>query len=119
MKGKIIIHDNGDVTIRHSKDGIWLSKYHIADLFGVMTPAITSNIRSILHQSILYEQEVCQCYTTSDGKQICLYNLDMITALSFRLRSEKADKFRRWIMARATMPVVVWDIPEYIDAILT
>ena len=119
MKGMIIIHDNGDVTIRQSKDGIWLSKHCIADLFGVMTPAITSNIRSILHQCIFYEQEVCQCYTTSDGKQICLYNLDMITALSFRLRSEKADKFRRWIMARATMPVVVWNIPEYRDAILT
>ena len=69
MKGKIIIHDNGDVTIRYSKDGIWLSKYHIADLFGVMTPAITSNIRSILSQGILNEQEVCQYHTTSDGSK--------------------------------------------------
>ena len=119
MKGKIIIHDNGDVTIRYSKDGIWLSKYHIADLFGVMTPAITSNIRSILSQGILNEQEVCQYHTTSDGKQVHLYSLDMITALSFRLRSERADKFRRWIMARTTMPVVVWNIPEYRDAILS
>ena len=88
MKGMIIIHENGDVTIRQSKDGVWLSKYRIADLFGVMTPAITSNIRSILHQGILNEQEVCQYHTTSDGKQIRLYNLYMITALSFRLRSE-------------------------------
>lgn len=119
MKGMIIIHDNGDVTIRQSKDGVWLSKYRIADLFGVMTPAITNNIRSILHQGILNEQEVCKLHTTSVGKQICLYNLDMITALSFRLHSEKADKFRRWIMARATTPVVVWNITEYRDAILT
>lgn len=119
MKGMIIIHDNGDVTIRHSKDGVWLSKYHIADLFGVMTPAITSNIRSILHQGILNEQEVCQYHPTSDGKQIHLYNLNMITALSFRLRSERADKFRRWIMVRATTPVVVWNIPEHKDTALS
>lgn len=119
MKGMIIIHDNGDVTIRQSKDGVWLSKYRIADLFGVMTPAITNNIRSILHQGILNEQEVCKLHTTSDSKQIRLYNLDMITALSFRLHSEKADKFRRWIMARATTPVVVWNIPEHKDTALS
>ena len=119
MKGMIIIHDNGDVTIRQSKDGVWISKYRIADLFGVMTPVITSNIRSILNQGILNEQNACQLHTTSDGKQIHLYNLDMITALSFRLHSEKADKFRRWIMARATTPVVVWNIIEFRDVTLT
>ena len=119
MKGMIIIHDNGDVTIRQSKDGVWLSKYHIADLFCVMTPAITNNIRSILRQGILNEQEVCELHSTSDGKQIRLYNLDMIAALSFRLHSEKADKFRRWIMARATTPVVVWNIPEFRGTALT
>ena len=119
MKGMIIIHDNGDVTIRQSKDGVWLSKYRIADLFGVMTLAITSNIRSILSQGILNEQEICQYHTTSDGKQIRLYNLDMITALSFRLRSERADKFRRWIIARTTTPVVVWNIPEHKDTALS
>lgn len=119
MKGMIIIHDNGDVTIHQSKDGVWLSKYRIADLFGVMTPTITSNIRSILHQGILNEQEVCQYHTTSDGKQIRLYSLDMITTLSFRLHSEKADKFRHWIMARATTPVVVWNIPEHKDTALS
>ena len=119
MKGIIIIHDNGDVTIRQSKDGVWLSKYRIADLFGVMTPVITSNIRSILSQGILNEQEVCQYHTTSDGKQVHLYSLDMITALSFRLRSERADKFRRWIMVRSTTPVVVWNIPEHKDTALS
>ena len=84
-----------------------------------MTPTITNNIRSILHQGILNEQEVCQYHTTSDGKQIRLYNLYMITALSFRLRSERADKFRRWIMVRSTTPVVVWNIPEHKDTALS
>ena len=119
MKGMIIIHNNGNVTIRQSKDGVWLSKYRIADLFGVMTPVITSNIRSILSQGILNEQEACQYHPTSNGKQIHLYSLDMITALSFRLRSERADKFRRWIMARATTPIVVWNIPEHKDTALS
>lgn len=119
MKGTIIIHDNGDVTICQSKNGVWFSKYRIADLFGVMTPTITNNIRSILRKGILNEQEVCELHSTSDGRQIRLYNLDMIAALSFRLRSEKADKFRRWIMARATTPVVVWNIPEFRGTALT
>jgi len=35
----------------------------------------------------------------------------MITVLAFRLKSEKAEIFRKWIIERATIPEIVWKIP--------
>jgi len=35
----------------------------------------------------------------------------MSTALAFRLKPEKAEGFRKWIIERAMKPAVVWKIP--------
>lgn len=34
----------------------------------------------------------------------------MITALAFRLKSENAEVFRRWIVERAMTPAIVWKV---------
>jgi hypothetical protein len=35
----------------------------------------------------------------------------MITALAFRLKSEKAQQYRRWLTEQAFNPVILWKIP--------
>ena len=40
-----------------------------------------------------------------------LYNLEMITALAFRLKSRQAQYFREWIIEQALNPVILWKIP--------
>jgi len=105
--------EEGRVTIRPAAGGVWLTQHAIADIFGVFVPAINSNIRSILKSGILQEDEVCRHKETKTGISV-LYNLEMITALAFRLKSRQAQHFRRWITSRAlnpATPAILWKIP--------
>jgi len=115
MKTQPITIENGRVTIRPSANGVWLTQAQIADLFGVFTAAVHANIRAILKSGILDEDRVF-CRTRSrNGNLVERYDLEMIVALAFRLKSEKAEVFRRWIIERATKPTVVWKIPATND----
>ncbi|MCM1151666.1 MAG: protein-tyrosine kinase [Alistipes senegalensis] len=111
MKTQPITIENGQVTIRPSANGVWLTQAQIADLFGVFTAAVNANIRAILKSGILDENRVFRRTRARNGNLIEHYDLEMITALAFRLKSEKAEAFRRWIAERATKPEIVWKIP--------
>ncbi len=111
MKTQPITIEYGRVTIRPSAKGIWLTQSQIADLFGVFTSAVSANIRAILKSGILDEERVFRRTRSQNGNLVERYNLEMITALAFRLKSEKAEVFRKWIIQRATTPEIVWKIP--------
>ena len=101
---------NGEVEIRSAATtGVWLTQNEIAALFGVFTSAVRANIRTILQKGILREDKVFRRFKTDRG-YIERYNLEMIVTLAFRLHSENAEIFRRWIIQRATTPVVVWGL---------
>lgn len=108
---------DGHVTIRPTTGGVWLSQHQITDLFGVFVSAVGSNIRSILKSGILCEEKVYRRKRNRDGSIVELYSLETITALAFRLKSPKAETFRKWIVERATNPVILWKMPDQ-DAIL-
>ena len=94
---KITISDNGMV---HMSITVQMRDFEIAQLFGVFQQNIKSNIRAILKSGVVtasYEHGA-----TQQGNTILpdYYDLEMITALAFRVRSPKANMFRRWIMKR-------------------
>lgn len=103
--------EEGRVTIRPVAGGVWLTQHEIADLFGVFISAVGSNIRSILKNEILREDMVCRRKDNGNGSILTLYNLEMITALAFRLKSRQAQYFREWITGQALNPVILWKIP--------
>lgn len=105
--------EKGKVTFRHVPVAgeIWLTGHQIADTFGVFVSAVGSNIRSILKSEILHEDDVCRKQHNSDGSTLTLYNMEMITALAFRLKSRQARYFRHWITHQAVKPVTLWKIP--------
>lgn len=103
--------EDGRVTIRPVEGNVWLTQHQIAILFDVFVSAVGSNIRSILKSEVLREDEVCCHQKTPNGGIMTLYNLEMITALAFRLNSRPAQQFRRWIVRQAVNPVVLWAIP--------
>jgi hypothetical protein len=103
--------ENGQVTIRPEAGNVWLTEYQIAGLFNVFVSAVTGNIRSILKNDVLREEKVCRYKKTENGHIMTLYNLEMITALSFRLKSQQAEWFRRWITGQVLNPVMLWKIP--------
>lgn len=104
--------------IRSNATDVWLTQNQIADLFGVFTSAVHANIRSILKSGVLQEDCVFQRTRSRNGTFVERYNLEMITALAFRLKSEKAEVFRKWIIERTTTPEIVWKIPTTDGAIL-
>lgn len=118
MKTQPITIENGRVTIRPNANGVWLTQSQVADLFGVFASAVHANIRAILKSGVLDEDRVFQCTRSRNGNLVERYDLEMITALAFRLKSEKAGIFRKWIVERATTPEIVWKIPTTDVAIL-
>jgi hypothetical protein len=98
-RGKLYINENG-VKFIPVNGNVWLSEWQIADLFGVTTSKISSNIRSLFKSAILQENKVSYCYRYTNGNWVDLYNLDMITALSYRIHSRNANIFRSWLMKR-------------------
>lgn len=111
MNTQSIKIENGRVVIRPVAGGIWLSQHQIADLFGVFIAAVGCNVRSIFNNEILRKEDVCRQRDNGDGTLVELYNLEMITALAFRLKSPKAQQYRGWIVRQATVPVILWKIP--------
>ena len=103
--------ENDRVTIRPTGGGVWMTQCQIADLFGVFVSAVGANIRSIRKSGILREEATCRMICYKDGSSVEVYSLEMITALAFRLKSERTEVFRRWIVQRATTPEVVWNMP--------
>ena len=65
----------------------------------------------ILKTGILREETVCRKIRNKDGGILTLYNMEMITALAFRLKSCEAEQFRRWIVGQAIIPAMLWKIP--------
>jgi hypothetical protein len=98
-RGKIIITGNG-VKITPASGNIWLSVYEIAKLFDVFPAKVNSNIRAVFKSETLRESDVSYCYHYTNGNCVDLYNLEMITALAFRIHSRNADIFRAWLMKR-------------------
>ncbi|TCO87951.1 hypothetical protein EV202_12853 [Bacteroides heparinolyticus] len=100
MKREIItIGENGKVHIPTTP--VWMSACEIADLFGVFSGKINSHIKSIFKEGLLREDEVMQTLSFKGGA-VDLYNLEMITMLSFRFASPQAKGFRIWIIGRLT-----------------
>jgi len=101
MKRNMIKIEDALVLISSSGE-IWMTQHEIAHLFDCFIAKISSNVRSILKTGVLDERKVCRTYYYENGNSVEQYNLEMITALSFRIKSHNAEIFREWIMKKAT-----------------
>ena len=119
MTTQPITIENGQVVIRTNANDIWLTQSQIADLFGVFTAAMNANIRVICKSGVLHEESVVRHTRCRNGNIVEWYNLEMITALAFRLKSENAEAFRQWIVERTTTPAIVWKMPTRNDKMLS
>lgn len=118
MTTQPITIENGLVTIRPTANEVWLTQSQIADLFGVFTAAVSANIRAMFKSGVLHEDRVVRRTRCRNGNIVKRYGLEMIVALAFRLKSENAEAFRRWIVERATAPAIVWKMPTSKDRML-
>lgn len=107
FRGSITI-DRGRVILRRNAGGeVWLAQPEIARLFGVFEAAVRSNIRAIYHSEALRRGP-----TQRIVHGVEFYNLEMIAALAFRLRSLESEAFRRWLLHPAVPCLRLVELPD-------
>ncbi len=90
-----------NIEMRYEDENIWLTQKMLATLYDVSVPAINQHIKKIFADNELDEDTVIKKYliTASDGKTYDTnhYNLQMIIAVGFKVNSERAVQFRKWV----------------------
>lgn len=105
--GSILIYQNekGDtkVDVLFDGDTIWMSQRTMAELYQVDVRTINEHINDIYSDGELEEDRTIRNFriVRSEGKrqvnrEIMHYNLDMILAVGYRVRSNVGIHFRRW-----------------------
>jgi len=94
----------GRIEVRLDEGTVWLTQARIAELYQTSIPNINMHIRNILNDDELEASSVIKEYltTAADGKhyRTLYYNLDMILAIGYRVRSHRGIQFRRWATER-------------------
>jgi hypothetical protein len=92
------------VEVRFQEDTAWLSQKLMAELFQVSVSNINQHLKNIFDGGELDEAAVVKDHliTASDGKNYNtrFYNLDVIIAVGYRVRSAVGIQFRRWATER-------------------
>ena len=101
MERGIIIINRGGVSITGN---VRMADYEIAELFGVTLSAVNSNIKLIYKSGALQKDETYKYIRLENGNRADTYNMEVITALSFLLKSLPAKVFREWIIKKAVKP---------------
>lgn len=93
--------DKNSVEVRYEDENIWITQKMLAVLYEVEINTINYHIKKIFEDSELEEDSVIRNFriTASDGKSYDTkhYNLQMIIAVGFKVNSERAVQFRKWV----------------------
>lgn len=88
------------IDVMLEAETLWLNQKQLTELFGKAKGTISEHIKHIFEDGELDETSVVRFYrtTAADGKryEVVHYNLDMVLALGFRVRSPVAVRFRQW-----------------------
>lgn len=95
----------GDVEtsfeMRYEDENIWLTQKLMAALYDVDVRTVNYHIKKIFADSELQEDSVIRKFriTADDGKTYNTnhYSLEMIIAVGFKVNSERAVQFRKWV----------------------
>ena len=89
------------IEMRYEDENIWLTQKMMALLYNVGTNTINYHIKKVFGDSELQENSVIRKFriTAADGKSYSTnhYSLEMIIAVGFKVNSERAVQFRKWV----------------------
>lgn len=110
------MNNESDVLIYQTKDGdtkidvrledesVWMTQKAIAELYQTTKQNISLHIKNTFEERELDENSVVKFYliTAKDGKiyKTKHYNLEMIIAIGYRVRSHRGTQFRQWATER-------------------
>lgn len=110
MAGEIILYQTEDgqtqISLQARDGSVWLTQIQLADLFQTSVSNINKHIKGILADGEQPEATI-ENYSIvqieggrSVERQVSHYNLPMIMAIGFRVRSPRGTQFRRWAAAQ-------------------
>ncbi len=107
MTNQILIYQSEDgrtkLDVRLVDQTVWLNQKQITELFGKAKGTISEHIKHIFEDKELTPEATVRLFRTvqkEGGREVVreveCYNLDMVLALGFRVRSPVAVRFRQW-----------------------
>lgn len=107
MSGELILYttDDGQARIQLRAQGgtVWITQAEIAELFQTTPQNVTLHIKSIYAEGELVPGATCKEHlqVRKEGKRpvqrsLKHYNLDMVLAVGYRVRSRRGTQFRQW-----------------------
>ncbi len=145
QRGEILFYQTEDgrtrVECRFEHETLWLTQAAMAELFQTTPQNITRHLQGIYAEGELSEEATCKQYlqVQMEGRRKVsrkrkFYNLEVILAVGYRVRSHRGTQFRRWATERLneylvkgfTMdderlknpPVAGSEAPDYFDEML-
>lgn len=101
--------ENGDtkIQVRIENETVWMTQKAIAELFQKGLPTINEHIKNIYNEKELTEEatirrnRIVQIEGTREvEREVAFYNLEMIIAIGYRVRSHRGTQFRQWATER-------------------
>lgn len=110
---ELIIYQTDDglarVQFRAIDGSVWLNQQEIAELFATTKQNVSLHIKNVLAEGELSEEATVKESLTvqTEGKRhvqrkVQLYNLPLILAVGYRVRSARGTQFRQWATAHLT-----------------
>jgi len=107
----IIIYENknGDikVDVTFEEESLWLNQSQICEIFCKSKSTVSEHIKNIFEEKELNLSSTVRKFRTvqTEGtrevsRDIEFYNLDMIIAVGFRVKSKEGTQFRQWATQR-------------------
>lgn len=108
---KILIYTGQDglikIDVKLEEDTLWLTQAQMCELYHTSRTNVVEHIKHIYEEGELQEAATCRTFrqVRQEGnrrvnREIPYYNLDMIIALGYRVRSIIATRFRQWATIR-------------------
>lgn len=108
-ESEILIYNTEDgeveleIRLDHEGQTIWLTQAQMADLFNVKVNTINHHISEVYEAGELKQDSTIRSYriVRREGsrdveREVSHYNLKMILAVGYRVRSDRGVQFRRW-----------------------
>ena len=105
--GELVVYQTEDgrnrILVRLEEETVWLTQAMMAELFQTTVPNINIHIKNIIAEGELDAEATIKDYliVQKEGRRdvqrpVWHYNLDMILAVGYRVRSSRGTQFRQW-----------------------
>jgi hypothetical protein len=106
-RGELVLYATDDglakVFLRAEGGTVWLTQAEIATLFQTTPQNVTLHVKAIYSEGEVDAEATCKTYlqVQTEGERqvrrtVKAYNLDLILAIGYRVRSPRGTQFRQW-----------------------